>query len=93
MDELVIKTHDFDEAKEKIRRFTNGACTNLSLDKVDEKKGVGERVFDVFFGGDYRSEHKVTGEELNKVTTKIQKHLENVNTTQLGLIKEFRHVY
>lgn len=54
---------------------------------------MGERVFDVFFGGDYRSEHKVTGEELNKVTKKIQKHLENVNSTQIGLIKEFRHVY
>lgn len=93
MDELIIKNHDFDEAKEKIRSFTNGAYTNLSFDKVDEKKGVGERVFDVFFGGDYRSEHKVTGEELNKVTSKIQKHLEDVNSTQIGLIKEFRHVY
>ena len=27
MDELVIKNHDFDEAKEKIRSFTNGAYT------------------------------------------------------------------
>ena len=45
MGELVIKHHDFENAKKEIKRFSEQTTTDLDLKRVNDSKGVGE-----FFG-------------------------------------------
>lgn len=93
MGDLVIRYHDFENAKKEIKRFSEQTTTDLDLKRVDDSKGVGEFIGDLFFGRGIGLNHKVTGEELNDLTSQIQMHLCNVNNTQIKLIKEFSQVY
>ena len=93
MAELVIKYHDFENAKKEIKKFSEQTTTDLDLKRVDDSKGVGEWVGDFFLGGGIGLNHKVTGEELNELTSQIQSHLHSINNTQIKLIKEFSQVY
>lgn len=93
MNELVIKTHDFEDAKLAIKEFSEQTTTDLDLKRVNDKKGVGEWLGDVILGGGLGTNHKVTGEELNELTVQIQSHLRSVNSTQIKLIKQFGQVY
>lgn len=93
MGELVIKNHDFEKAKKEIKQFSEQTTTDLDLKKVDDSKDVGEFLGDWFFGRGIGLDHKVTGEELNDLTTQIQTHLHSINNTQIKLIKEFGQVY
>lgn len=93
MNELVIKHHDFENAKKEIKKFSEQTTTDLDLKRVDNSKGVGEWFGDFFLGGGIGLNHKVTGEELNELTTQIQSHLHSINNTQIKLIKEFGQVY
>ena len=67
MNELVIQTHDFEEAKLAIKKFSEETNTELGFQYVDDKKGLGEWLADAIFGGGIGLNHKVTGEELNDV--------------------------
>lgn len=93
MGELVIQAHDFDEAKKELQKFSKQTKTKLNFETVDESKGVGEFLGDLFLGRGIGLNHQVTGEELNNLTTQIQKHLKKINRTQIKLIKEFGQVY
>lgn len=93
MGELVIQNHDFEKAKKEIKTFSEQTKTDLDLKRVDNSKGVGEFLGDWFFGRGIGLDHKVTGEELNKLTSQIQTHLHSINNTQIKLIKEFGQVY
>lgn len=93
MDQLVIKTHDFEDAKLAIKRFSEQTSTELDLKRVDDRKGVGEWLGDAIFGGGIGLDHKVTGKELNELTVQVQTHLRSVNDTQIKLIKQFGQVY
>jgi chromosome segregation ATPase len=93
MSELVIKYHDFENAKKEIKKFSEQTTTDLDLKRVDDSKEVGEWFGDFFLGGGIGLKHKVTGEELNELTTQIQSHLHSINNTQIKLIKEFGQVY
>ena len=93
MEELVIKNHDFEDAKLAIKEFSEQTTTDLDLKRVDDKKGFGEWLGDAIFGGGLGTNHKVTGEELNELTVQIQSHLRSVNSTQIKLIKQFGQVY
>jgi uncharacterized protein Yka (UPF0111/DUF47 family) len=93
MSELVIKYHDFENAKKEIKKFSEQTTTDLDLKRVGNSKGVGEWFGDFFLGGGLGLNHKVTGEELNELTTQIQSHLHSINNTQIKLIKEFGQVY
>ena len=93
MGELAIKTHDFEEAKLAIKKFSEETTTNLQLQTVDDKKGVGEWLVDALFGGGLGINHTVTGKELNDLTSQIQQHLLGLNGTQVKLIKQFGQVY
>lgn len=92
MDEVVIQCHDFEAAKEEIKRFSEETITDLSLNHVNDKKEVLEWLWDAIFGRDLGTEHIVTGGELNEVTRQIQKHLEAINNTQNKLVREFGQV-
>lgn len=93
MGELVIQYHDFENAKKEIKKFSEQTTTDLDLKRVDDSKGVGEFLGDWFFGRGIGLDHKVTGEELNDLTSQIQTHLHSINNTQIKLIKEFGQVY
>ena len=88
-----INTHDFEAAKQAIEQFSKQTPTDLSLTYVNEKKGVGEWLGDALFGGGLKSEHTVTGKELNNLTVQIQAHFKVINSTEIKLIQEFRQVY
>lgn len=93
MGELVIKHHDFENAKKEIKRFSEQTTTDLDLKRVNDSKGVGEFFGDFFLCQGIGLNHKVTGEELNELTSQIQSHLHSINSTQIKLIKEFSQVY
>lgn len=93
MNELTIQYHDFENAKNEIKKFSEQTPTGLDLNKVDDSKSVGEFVSDFVFGRGIGLDHKVTGEELNELTSQIQKHLHSINAAQINLMKEFGQVY
>lgn len=93
MNNLEIQRHDFEEAKNKIKKFSEQTTTDLDLMRVNDRKNVGEFVGDWIFGRGIGFNRKVTGEELNELTSQIQNHLKSINNTQIKLIKEFGEVY
>ena len=93
MEELVIKSHDFEESKKKLKKFSEETTTDFDLNKVDSDKGVGEFFGDLLFGRGLGLDHKVTGSELNSLTNQIQYHLTSINDMQKNFINEIGHVY
>ena len=93
MEELAIQTHDFEKAKNELKRFSEGTTADLDLKKVDSDKGAGEFLGDFFLGRGIGLNHTVKGSELNELTTDIQKHLIDINNTQRKFINEIGQVY
>ena len=93
MDTLVIKTHNFEDAKLAIKKFSEQNTSKLNLKTVNGKKGVGEWLGDALLGGGIGINHKVTGKEFNELTVQIQSHLISINNTQIKLIQQFGEVY
>ena len=82
MNEIVVKRHSFDMAKNRLKEFSEKTEAELKIDKV-ETEGV-------FLG---LGNHKVTGYELNERLETIQKHLIDANATNNKVIKVFREIY
>ena len=82
MNELIIQTHDFNNAKKQLKEFSERIPSRVDLQAV--KTHVGP--FDLF-------NHNVTGEELNKLSTQIQGHLIAINNLHIESVKEFGQVY
>lgn len=82
MDELMIKTHDFDQARNRIRVFSQQAPIDLQFNKVETEGG--------FL---YLGDHRVTGTELNDVTVKIQALIFDINRWNEKVFEEFGDVY
>lgn len=80
--ELIIKTHDFEEAKSKIKHFADSAPSSPEF-----------RTFSTSDGPFGWFPHRVTGDELNKFLTTLQEHLMSFNQRDDEFINEFRHVY
>lgn len=93
MDELVIQTHDFEESKNQLKKFSEETTTDLDLKRVDFGKGFGEFLGDVILGRGIGTDHIVKGYELNSLTADIQQHLININNMQRSFIGEIGHVY
>jgi chromosome segregation ATPase len=79
---LVIKEHDFKEAKNSLKKFTEKAQQDVELSRVPYDGGL-------FHLGN----HKVTGTELNEITGQIQEYFIKINNLNAGLVGEFRQVY
>lgn len=77
-----IKRHRFDQAKKRLKEFSENTEAELEIEKVRTDGG--------FFG---LGDHKVTGYELNRSLETIQEHFITVNTTNNQVIREFREVY
>lgn len=82
MNELVIKTHDFEMAKKRLKEFSEKNVCELEIDTVKTEGG--------FLG---LGDHKVTGCELNSRLSIIQQYLIELNITNNKTIKEFGQVY
>lgn len=85
MNQLIINRHNFDNAKQELQKFSEQDLRDLSLEKVDEGKSLGE----FLFGGGWGLDHRVTGEELNKLITQLQEILILLRDRQNSTIKAF----
>ena len=79
---LVIKEHDFQVAKNSLKKYAVKSNSELSLPSVPSSGGL--------FG---LGDHKVTGDELNRVTSQIQEYFIDINKLAHGLVGEFGQVY
>lgn len=82
--DLQISNHDFNTAKEQLKKFAEQDVKELKFDKV--------RTHEDIFGLEW-AEHGVTGKELNSLIEKLQKYFSNVYDRDQNLIKEFGEVY
>ena len=74
-----IQPHNFEEAKNKLQKFVKQTNSDKTLSKVEEKKWI----FD----------HKVTGEELNKLVVQIQNGLVDLQKTDIKVYHQIEAVY
>ena len=93
MEELVMKSHSFENAKRELKKFSEQTTTDLDLKRVDDSKDVLEILGDWFMGRGIGKDHMVTGEEFNELVTQIQTHIHSINDTEIKLVKEFGQVY
>lgn len=82
MVEYNITPHKFDAAKNKIKVFSEQTQTNAELSRVETSGGL----FGAF-------KHKVTGEEMNDLTSQIQYYLVEINSTNQKIIGQLGEVY
>lgn len=82
--DLQVSNHDFNAAKEQLKKFAEQDVEELKFDKV--------RTHEDIFGIEW-SEHGVTGKELNSLIEKLQKYFSKVYDRDQNLIEEFGEVY
>lgn len=82
MNDLEIKRHSFELAKNRLKEFSKNTDSKLEIDRVRTDGG--------FLG---LGDHKVTGYELNRRLKTIQECFIAVNTNNIKVIKEFRAIY
>lgn len=82
MNEITIKRHNFDLAKNRLKNFSEKTEAELEISKVQTDGGF------LWLG-----DHKVTGYEFNRRLETIQEHFIAINTTNNKIIKEFREIY
>ena len=81
--ELVIKTHNFEDAKRRLKEVSEKKIEGFKINIVDTKDKF------LFLEG----EHKVTGDEFNDRIIAINQHLINLHTKTYENNKEFGEVY
>ena len=81
--ELVIKTHNFEDAKRRLKEVSEKKIEGFKINIVGTKDKF------LFLEGD----HKVTGKEFNYRIIDINKHLTNLHTKTYENNKEFGEVY
>lgn len=77
-----INTHDFENSKNEIKKFSEKTKANPELSSVSTSGGL--------FGW---FDHKVTGDELNEVTSQVQKYLIDINSLHIDMIAQFGEIY
>lgn len=91
--ELAINRHNFEEAKNQLKKFSEKTIKDFHLQKVDSEKGLSEFFGDVFSLRGFGTEHTVKGSELNSLTKKIQGYLIDINDMHKKFIDEIGYVY
>lgn len=86
MSNEIIKRHNFDAAKERIKNYSQQRVAELKIDSVSY---CGTSFFGDLFGTD----HNVTGSEFNSRIKAIREYLIMLNDRNNNNIKEFREVY
>lgn len=80
MSNQIIRTKDFEENKNKLKRFSNEFPKDLRIKKVEET---------TFFGFN----KKVTGEDFNIVISQFQANSIENKTVLIKIIEEFKTIY
>lgn len=93
MEELTIQYHDFEKAKQELKKFSEQYSDGIELKRVDDNKDLLETIGDFVLGRGLNFTHTVTGEELNELITQLQANFQCLNEKQIGLTKEFGQVY
>ena len=83
MDSGKIIAKEFNRCKEDLKLFSEQTEKEINLPTVS--------YYESFLFVDY--DHKVTGEELNDLTSKLQEHLKNFNNINNKIIREFSAIY
>lgn len=91
MPEYNIERANFERQKNELRSFSEQPATSTELDKFETEGQWG----DFWAGGipGFLGGHKVTGEELNSLVTKLQSCFVEINERDRKVIKEFGQVY
>lgn len=79
----LIKSHNFEEAKNKILEFSSNSCVSINFDEFKEEGG----------GLLWLGSHKVTGAEMNNYSLKLENYFKQINDTQIETIDQFKEVY
>lgn len=82
MNELFIEKRNFENQKNKLKKFSKNIPRSVSLPNSKTDSGL----FGLF-------DHKVTGDQLNNLTNKIQTYLKATNRNVIKIIREFDEVY
>ena len=75
-----ISKHNFDKYKNDLKKFSEQENSDFRISTVDTSTLM-------FF------DHKVTGKELNRITSQVVNHLIDLNKRQIEITKEFRVIY
>ncbi|PWM77797.1 MAG: hypothetical protein DBY32_08125 [Phascolarctobacterium sp.] len=86
MQKAIIKKHNFDDAKNRIKEFSKQVPAEIEINTVRWNG-------DSFFGELFDTDHNVTGSEFNNRIRVIQEHLRNLNANNIKAIQEFNEVY
>lgn len=91
MPEYSIQKTDFEKHKKELKAFSEQPATSTELDKFS----TDGQWSDFWSGGlaSVLSGHKVTGEEINSLVTKLQNCFAEINERNRKVIKEFGQVY
>lgn len=85
----IVKT-DFEKQKQELKEFAEQPATTTELDKFS----TNGKFSDFLSGGLFSLiDHKVTGEEMNKLVTELQACFSEINERDRSVIKEFGQVY
>ena len=77
---LVIDTHNFEKAKDSLKKYSDQTNTRISISRVSNK-------------GFMNISHNVKGEELNNIISEIQTKLIDINKLNQGFLDEFCEIY
>lgn len=78
----IIAPHSFEEAKRSLQVFSQQSDAKTSLSEVDTSGGL----FNWF-------DHKVTGDEFNRLVTQLQTIVKNLKDNDVKMIDQFGAVY
>ena len=82
MEDPIIKKHNFEQAKNKIKEFSENLPSYVYFRRVEEDGGL-------FNWGD----HTVTGKELNEFIETVQSRIITINDSLKKTVSEFGEVY
>ena len=78
----ITTPRNFKNAQRKLKQIIDNTATDTMIDRVSSKGGL----FDWF-------DHKVTGDELNKRISQIQKCFISINSNEKKFMEEFVNIY
>ncbi len=93
MEELIVQSHNFEQAKKELKKFSEKIPKELKLGKIDSEKEISEFVSDFVLGRGIGKDHIVKGKEINELIEQIQTNLKDINEIHIEFITQVGNVY
>lgn len=93
MEELIVQSHNFEQAKKELKKFSEKIPKELKLGKIDSEKEISEFVSDFVLGRGIGKDHIVKGKEINELIEQIQTNLRDINKIHIEFITQVGNVY